>query len=92
MDFAVSADHRVKIDKYLDRELKKKQKLGNMNMTEIPIIVFETFSKSLEKRLVELKIRRRIRTISTIALLKLAKILRRLVIQTPVKEHQLTLV
>ena len=54
MDFAVPADHRIKLkeyekkDKYLDlaRELKK---LWNMNVTNIPIVIgaFSTITKEL---------------------------------------------
>ena len=57
MDFAVPADHRIKLkecekkDKYLDlaRELKK---LWNMQVTIIPIVigVYGTVTKGLLKR------------------------------------------
>ena len=72
---AVLADHRVKIkesktiEKYLDlaRELKK---LWTMKVTVIPIIVsaLETVPKDPEKRLEELVIRGRIKSIETTAL------------------------
>ena len=47
MDYAVPADHRVKLkesekrDKYqdLDRELEKKNKLWNIKETVIPILI-----------------------------------------------------
>ena len=70
MDFAVLADHRVKIkeskniDKYFDlaRELKK---LWNMRVKGLPIVVglFGTVSSSPEKGLEELEISVRIETI-----------------------------
>ena len=63
VDFAVSADHRVKLkecekkDKYLDlaRELKK---LWNMKVTIIPIIIgaFGTVTKGLLKGLEVLEV------------------------------------
>ena len=103
--FAVSADHRIKLkecqkrDKYLDlaRELKK---LWNI----IPIVIgaFGTVTKGLLKGLEDLEVGRRVETIQTTALLKTARILRRVleawgdlrrlaVTQSPVKDHQLTL-
>ena len=84
MDFAIPADHRVKLkenkkmDKYLDlaRELKK---LWNMIVKVIPIGVgaLGTVPINLEKRLEDLEIRGRIETIQTTALLQSARILRR---------------
>ena len=84
MDFAVPADHSVKIkesektDKYLNlvRALKK---LGNIKVTVILIVVgaFETVPKVLEKRFGELEIRGRVGTIQTTTLLRSARILRR---------------
>ena len=68
---------------------------------EITIIngIFVTVHEGLEKRMAKLEIRWRIKTIQTTALLRSARILRRvletrddLVTQTPVKDHQLTLV
>ena len=66
VDFAVPADHRVKStesakkDKYLGlaRELKKTNKLGNMKVTGIPIVIgaFGTVTKGLLKGLEDLKI------------------------------------
>ena len=83
MDFAVPADHRVKLkesekkDKYLDlaRELKK---LWNMKMTFIPIIIgaLGTVTKGLIKRLEDLEIRGRVETIQTSTLLRSTRILR----------------
>ena len=85
VDFDVPADHRVKLkesekkDKSLDltRELKK---LWNMRVTFIPIIigVLGTVTKGLLKGLKDLKIRERVETIQTTALLGTARILRRL--------------
>ena len=84
VDFAVPADHRINLkesekkDKYLDlaRELKK---LWNMNVTIIPIEigVFGTVTKGLLKGLEDLEVRGRVETIQTKALLKTARILRR---------------
>ena len=82
MDFAVPADHRIKLkecekkDKFLDlaRDLKK---LWNMKVTIIPIVidVFGTVAKGLLKVLDDLEIRGRMETIQTI--LRTALILRR---------------
>ena len=84
MDFAVPADHRIKLkecekrDKYLDlaRELKK---LLNMKVTIIPIVIgaFDTVTKGLLKGLGDLEVGGRVETIQTTALLKTARILRR---------------
>ena len=84
VDFAVLADHRIKIkecekrDKYLDlaRELKK---LWNMKVTIILIVIgtFGTVTKGLLKGLEDLEVGDREETIQTTALLKTAKILRR---------------
>ena len=75
MNFAVPADHRVKLkenekmDRYLDlaRELKKP---WNRRVRVIPIVIgaLGPFPKSLEKRLEELEIRGRIETIQTAAI------------------------
>ena len=84
VDFAVPADHRIKLkesekrDKYLDfaRELKK---LWNVKVTIIPIVIvaFGTVSKGLLKGLEDLEVGSRVETIQTTALLKTARILRR---------------
>ncbi len=84
MNFAVPADHRVKLkenekkDKYHDlaRELKK---LGDMKVTVIPIVVgaLGTVRKELVQGLEDLEIRGRAETIQTTALLISARILRR---------------
>ena len=77
-------DHRIKLkecekrDKYLDlaRELKK---LWNMKVTIIPIVIgaFGTVTKGLLKGLEDLEVGDRVETIQTTALLKTARILRR---------------
>ena len=84
VDFAVPVDHRIKLkecekrDKYLDlaRELKK---LWNMKVTIISIVIgaFGPVTKGLLKCLEDLEIDGRVETIQTTALLKTAKILRR---------------
>ena len=84
VDFAVPADNRIKLnecekrDKYLDlaRELKKK---CNMKVTIIPIVIgaFSTVTKGLLKGLEDLEVGGRVETIQTTALLKTARILRR---------------
>ena len=72
VDFAVPADHRIKLkecekkDKYLDlvRELKK---LWNIKVTIIPTVIgaFGTVTKGLLKGLEELKVGGRVETIQT---------------------------
>ena len=84
VDFAVPADHRIKLkecekrDKYHDlvRELKN---LGNMKVTIISIVIgaFGTLTKGLLKGLEDLEVVERVETIQTTALLKTARILRR---------------
>ena len=84
VDFAVPADHRIKLkesekrDKYLDlaRELKK---LWNMKVTIIPIMIgaFGTVTKGLLKGLEDLEVGGRVETIRITALLKTVRILRR---------------
>ena len=83
-NFAVPADHRIKLkeyekrDKYLElaRELKK---LWNMKVTIIPIVVgaFGTVTNGLLKGLGDLEVGSRVETNQTTALLKMARILRR---------------
>ena len=85
VDFAFPADHRIKLkeckkkDKYLDlaRELKK---LWNMQVIIIPIVIgaFGTVTKGLLKRLEDLEVGGRVETIQTTALLRTAKMLRRI--------------
>ena len=84
MDFAVPTDHRVKLkenekkDKYQDLawELKK---LWNMKVTFIPIVIgaLGTVTKELIKGLENLEIKGRVETIQTTALLRSARILRK---------------
>ena len=84
IDFAVPADHRIKLkecekkDKYLDLARKLK-KLWNMQVTIIPIVigVFGTVTKGLLKGLEDLEVGGRVETIQTTALLRTARILRR---------------
>ena len=106
VDFAVPADHKIKMkesgekrDKYLDlaRELRK---IWNMKVTIIPILIgaFGTVTKGLLKGLEDLEVGGRVEIIQTTALLnshnteKSPGDLRRLAVtQSPVKDHQLTL-
>ena len=84
MDFTISAYHRVKLkesekrDKYLDlaRELKK---LWNMKVTVKPIIIgtLGTVTKGQVQGLKDSEMRGRVENIQTTALLRLAKILKR---------------
>ena len=84
VDFAVPADHRInmkeseKKDKYLElaRELKK---LWNMKVKIVPIVIgaLGTITKGLLKGLEDLEVGRRVETIQTTALLRTARILRR---------------
>ena len=84
VDFAVPADHRINLkeiekkDKYLDlaRELKK---LWNMKVTIVPIVIgaLGTITKGLLKSLGDLEVGRRVETIQTTALLRTARIVRR---------------
>ena len=83
MDFAVPADHRMKLkegdekDKYMDlaRELKKS---WNMKVTFIPIVIdaLGTVTEGFIQRLEDLEIGGRVETIETTALLRSARILR----------------
>ena len=84
VDFAIQADHRIdpkeyeKTDKFLDlaRELKK---LWNVKVTIVPIVIgaFGTVTKGLWKGLEDLEVGRRVETIQMTALLRTARILRR---------------
>ena len=82
VDFAVPADHRIilkeseKKDKYLDlaRELKK---LWNMKVKIVPIVIGALGTKELLKGLEDLEVGGRVETIQTTALLRMARILRR---------------
>ena len=84
MDFAILADHRVKIkesekiNKFLDLA-RKLEKQWNMRVTVMPIRIgsLRIVHKILKKRLEELEIRGRTETIKTTALLRLAGILRK---------------
>ena len=84
VDFAVLADHRMKLkegekkDKYLDLARKLK-KLWKIKVTVIlnEIGALYTVTKGLVKGLEELEIRTRVETIQTTALLRSARILRK---------------
>ena len=80
--FGVPADHRIKLnecekkDKYLDlaRELKK---LWSMKVTIVPIVIRAFGTKGLLKGLEDLEVGGRVETIQMTALLRTARILRR---------------
>ena len=86
MDFSVSANHRIKLKvsrkkvKYQDlaRELKK-NKLWNMKVTILPIVIgsIGTATKGLLKVLENLEVGERSETIPTTPLLRTARILSR---------------
>ena len=84
VDFAVPADHRIKLkecekkDKYLDLAMELK-KLWNTKGTIIPIVIgaFGTVTKGLLKGLEDLWVGEWVKTIQTPALLRTARILRR---------------
>ena len=84
VDFALSADHRIKLnecekmDKYLDLAWGLK-KLWNMQVIILPIVIgaFDTVTKGLLKGLEDLEVGGRVETIQTTALLRTARILRR---------------
>ena len=84
VDFAVLADYRIKLkecekkDKYLDlaRELKKTGEHAGDNYTNSDWC-FGTVTKGLLKGLEELEVGGRVETIKTTALLRTARILRR---------------
>ena len=87
MDFAVPADHRIKLtecekkNKYLDfaRELKK---IWNMKVTIVLIVIgaFGTVTKGLLKGLEDLEVGGRVETIQTTALLRTTRILKRVLV------------
>ena len=87
MDFAVPVDYGIKLkecekkDKYLDlaRELKK---LRNTKVTIVPIVIgaFGKATKGLLKGLEDLEVNGRVETIQTTALLRTARILKRVLL------------
>ena len=85
VDFAVQADHRINLkesekkDKYLDLAREFKKKLWNMKVTIVPIVigVLGTITKGLSKGMEDLEVGGRVETIQTTALLRTARILRR---------------
>ena len=84
MDYAIPTDHRVKLkegekwDKYLDLA-KKMKNLWNMKMTVIPNVVgaLGTILKGWVKGLEDLEIWEQVETIQTTALLRSARIVRK---------------
>ena len=80
VDFAVPADHIVKLKESEKKDLARKlKKLWNMKVTIISIVigVFGTITKELLKRLEDLEVGGRVETIQNTALLRTARILRR---------------
>ena len=85
VDFAVPSDHRIKLkecekrDKYFDLARELKKKLWSMKVTIIPIVIgsFDSVTKGLFKGREYLEVGCRVETIQTSALLKTARILRR---------------
>ena len=84
-DFAVPADHRIKLKvcekkgKYLDLARELKKKLWNLKLTIVPIVngAFGAVTKGLLKGLEDFDVVWRVKNIQTTALLKTARILRR---------------
>ena len=84
VDFAVPADHRINLkecekkNKYLDLARKLK-KLWNMKVTIVPIVIgaFGAITKEFLKGLDDSEDGGRVETIETTALLRTARILRR---------------
>ena len=78
MSYPARAEGLVNMDKYIDiaRELKKQ---WNMKVTIVPIVIdaFGTITKGLLKGLEDLELGGRVRTIQRTALLRTARILRR---------------
>ena len=85
MDFAVPADLRIKLkesekkDKHLDLARELKKKLWNMKVTILPIVIgaFGAVTKGLLKGLEDLEFGGRVEIIQTTALLRTARIVRR---------------
>ena len=80
VDFAVPADHRIKLKECRKRDLAREmKKLRNMKVTIVPIVIgaFGILTKGLLKGLEDLEVGDRVETIQTTALLKTARILRR---------------
>ena len=78
LDFRIKLKECEKKDKFLDLARKLK-KLWNMKVKIIPIVIgaFGTVTKGLLKGLEDLEVRGRVETIQTTALLRTARILRR---------------
>ena len=84
MDFAVPADHRIKLkgsekkDKYFDlaREMKN---LWIMKVKIIPVVIciLGTATKGLVQGMEDIEITKRVKTLQTIKLLRSARILQR---------------
>ena len=81
VDFAVSADHRIKLKESgkKDKYLGNWKKLWNMKVTILPIMIgaFGTVTKGLSKGLEDFEVGGLEETIQTTALLRTATILKR---------------
>ena len=85
VEFAVPVDHRVNLkesekkDKYLNLARELKKKLWNMKVTIVPVVIgaLGTVTKGLLTGLEDLEVGGREETIQTTALLRTARILRR---------------
>ena len=83
MDFALPADHRVKLkesekkDKYLDLARGNEKTLKHVTIIPILIGALGTVTKGLVQGLKDLEITGRVETIQTTALLRSARIMRR---------------
>ena len=85
VDFAVPEDHIINLkesekkDKYLDLSRELKKKLWKMIVTIVPIVIgaLGTVTKGLLKGLEDLEVSGRVETIQTTALLRTARLLRR---------------
>ena len=84
VDFSVPEDHRIKLQEYEKKEkylnlLRELKKLWNMKVTNVPIVIgaFGTITKGLLKGLEYFEVRGRVETTQMTALLRTARILRR---------------
>ena len=81
VDFAVPADNRINLKEYekKDKYLNLARELKKLNVTIVPIVIgtFSTITNGLLKGLDDLEIGGRVESIQTTALLRTARIVRR---------------